>query len=373
MRILHVYKDYYPVLGGIENHVRLLAEGQTRRGHQVTVLVTSPTRRESDEVISGVRVIKAARLATVASAPISLSLVVWMRRLLADITHLHAPYPIGELAWLVAGQTRRMVMTYHSDIVRQRALAFLYRPFLRVILRRADRILPTSPAYVASSPYLRDMAEKCTPIPLGIDVERFQQTDGRKIAAIRQQFGGPLVLFVGRLRYYKGLQYLIRAMTKVPQAQLLIIGSGPMGPSWQKLSEALGVDRRVHFLGDIPDEDLPAYIHASDIFVLPSSHRSEAYGVSMLEALACGVPAISTELGTGTSYVNRDGVTGLVVPPRDADALAAAMNRLLTDDELRQRLGMGARQWAEREFSYERMVERVLAIYEEVLALDAGG
>jgi glycosyltransferase involved in cell wall biosynthesis len=147
----------------------------------------------------------------------------------------------------------------------------------------------------------------------------------------------------------------------------LVVGTGPMEKPWKALTGELGLRDKVIFLGDVGDADLPAYLYASALFVLPSSQRSEAYGVSMLEGMACGLPAVSTELGTGTSYVNQDGETGLVVAPGDPKALAQAINRLLADDDMRQRMGQAARQRAWGLFSYQAMVDRILVVYDEVL------
>lgn len=368
MKITHVYKDYYPVLGGIENHVRMVAEEQAQRGHDVTVLVTSRGLRGQTTQSDGVRLIKAGRLATIASAPLSLSLFGWLRRLPSDIIHLHFPYPIGEIAYLLGGRAQAMVVTYHSDIVRQKGLLRLYAPVLRRVLQRADRIMPTNERYVETSVHLRPVAAKCTVVPLGIDLDRFAQADATKVAAIQGRFGQPLLIFVGRLRYYKGLEYLIRAMPQTP-ARLLVIGSGPMGKQWKALAAELKLTGKVVFLGDISDADLPAYYHASTLFVLPSSQRSEGYGISMLEAMSCGLPAISTELGTGTSFVNQHEKTGLVVPPGDVPALERAINQLLSSDDLRRRFGQAAHERAWSEFSRAAMVDRIQAVYEQVLHL----
>jgi len=367
-RVLHIYKDYFPVLGGIENHVRLLAEAQVQRGLAVTVLVTSLTRHTTVETINGVRVVKAARLATVASTPLSLSLFAWVRRLDADIAHLHFPYPIGEMAQLFLGRSQRTVITYHSDVVRQQGLLRLYTPFLWRVLARADRILPTSPQYVQTSPYLSRFANRCTVVPLGIDLQPFLTADQAQAAALRARYAAAsrVLLFVGRLRYYKGLEYLIQALPQIA-GQLWVIGSGPMEDSWRALTRDLGLGDRVRFLGEVPDADLPAHYAAADLFVLPASQRSEAFGAVMIEAMAAGLPVVCTELGTGTSFVNVDGVTGRVVPPRDPTALAAAINALLSDEAMRRAMGARARERAQQEFSLETMVDRVLAVYEEIL------
>jgi glycosyltransferase involved in cell wall biosynthesis len=362
MRILHIYKDYYPVLGGMENHIRILAEGAVKRGLEVTVLVTSPTRSTETQEIQGVRLVKAGRVATLASTPLSFTLLSYVRRLQSDITHLHFPYPWGEMAHLMFGRSQRTVITYHSDIVRQKSLLRLYRPFLERVLGKADRIIATSPQYIRSSPYLSQAADKCVVIPLGIDLEPYQRVRRGEVGRLRDKYASPLLLFVGVLRYYKGLEYLIRAMTGV-NARLLVVGSGPMAEEWQALAVRLGLAHKVFFVGQVEDEQLPIYYQACDLFVLPGSHRSEAFGAVQIEAMACGKAVISTELGTGTSYVNIDGETGLVVPARDAQALGKAINHLLSDDRRRREMGEKGRRRAMEEFSHETMIDRVVALY----------
>jgi len=366
MHILQVYKDYHPVVGGIENHIKMLSEALVEVGQVVTVLTTNTTGRTQIEEIGGVRVIKAARLTTISSAPISLSLVAWMRRLRPDITHLHFPYPIGELAFLLVGQSPTLIVTYHSDIVRQRYLLQIYKPFLRRILSRADRITVSSPNYIQSSEYLRPLADKCTVIPHGTDLERFAPSPETEHLArkLRADHPGPIVLFVGLLRYYKGVSYLIEAMQSVG-GHLLVVGQGPMGQQWKALAQRLGLGDRVTFLGRVRHEELVALYHACDVFVLPAVHRSESWGAVQVEAMAAGKPVICTELGTGTSFVNVHGETGLVVPPSDSVALASALNRLICDSELRETMGRQARERAQAEFSLSSMVRRILQLYRQ--------
>ena len=367
MRVLHVYKDYYPVVGGMENHIRLLARGSAARGLDPTVLVTGPRRSTEIQDIDGVKVVRVGRLATFASTPISLALLSWVRRLEADITHLHFPYPWGEIAHLLLGRSGKTLITYHSDVVRQKNLLKLYRPLLRRILAKADAIIATSPNYIRSSPYLGAVAAKCTVIPLGIDLGPFLEPHSEEVETIRQQYGPSLLLFVGLLRYYKGLGYLIKAMERI-NAKLVVVGSGPMAEEWQSLANKLGLVDKVFFEGHVQDERLPAYYQACDVFVLPASHRSEAFGVVQVEAMACGRPVVSTELGTGTSYVNLHGETGLVIPPRDPEALAKAATRLLDDEQLRMEMGERARERARLEFSHEIMIDRVVDLYRSLLS-----
>ena len=368
MRILHIYKDYYPVVGGIENHIKMLAESQVQGGHSVTVLVTHPMARTCVEEINGVRVIKAARLATVASAPLSISLPLILRHQNPDIAHLHFPYPVGELSQLICGRAARVVITYHSDVVRQKGILRVYRPLLWRVLRRADRIIATSPNYVESSPYLSLVRAKCTVIPLGVDLDRFQQADTGQAERIREEYGTPLLLFVGKLRYYKGLQYLLAAMSGMPW-KLLVVGSGPMEAEWRQLATSLGLTEKVFFLGHVSDARLPAYYHASDLFVLPACERSEAFGAVQIEAMASGLPVVCTELGTGTSFVNVHEQTGLVVPARDSAALTAGIRSLLRDERRRRQMGELARARAVQEFSKQTMTDRIARLYSKVLDL----
>ena len=366
MHILHVYKDYFPILGGIENHIRLLAEAQAALGHEVTVLVCAPDRHTSEEQHNGVHVIKAGRLATVASMPLSWRQPLILATLQPDIAHIHSPYPLGEVANWVWGRARATVITYHSDIIRQRMILCLYGPILRRVLYAANTIIATSSHYLESSPWLRPMRDRCVVVPLGIDLSRFT-------VPARYLHTPPVLLFVGRLRYYKGLDTLLHAMPHIPQARLVIVGDGPMRNTWQRLAVRLGLEPRVQFVGEVPDCELPRYYADADLFVLPANARAEAFGTVLLEAMATGLPVISTELGTGTSWVNQDGVTGRIVPPNDPDALAAAIRELLANPGQLVQMGRAARARVEAEFSLPVMVQRVETVYRQVLSrLDTG-
>jgi len=374
MNILHIYKDYYPVLGGIENHVRVLAEAGVARGHEVTVLVTSLDRHTQRTELNGVKLIKTSRWINISSAPISPPMFLEARQVAgtADIIHLHFPYPLGEMARLFSGSTAKTIITYHSDIVRQKTLRTVYQPFLWRVLRQADRLIATSGRYIDTSPYLSQFKSKCRIIPLGTNVELFTRVNPQRVKELRAQLLAAqpdqlLLLSVGRLRYYKGLDDLIRALPSIPNAHYVIVGTGPMEAEWQQLARSVGVADRITFAGEVADADLPLYYAACDLFVLPANARAEAFGTVIVEALAAGKPVISTEVGTGTSWVNVDGETGRVVPPHDPAVLANAINEVLMNTKLRLRLGHAARVRAETEFTVERMIDRVYAEYEDLL------
>lgn len=370
-RILHVYKDYYPpVMGGIERTIHLMAQG-TRDEFDVRVLVNSAGRKTWTEELDGVRVTRVAEWGRVASAPVSPAFVRALRREArdADLLHFHHPNPTGDVACLLTRPSAPRVMTYHSDVVRQRAAMLVYGPIQERMMRSCRVIMPTSPQYLESSRWLQRHRDRCRVLPLGIDVSRFDPTPEIRGRAgeIRSRFPGPLIAFVGRLRYYKGLHFLIRAMKDV-EATLLAVGGGADLPRLQAEATSLGVAERCHFLGDLPEPEMIAVLHAADLFCLPSHLRSEAFGLSQVEAMASGLPVVSCRLPTGVPFVNQDGVTGLTVPPASPEALASALNRLLADRELRLRMGAAAAERARTLFSAERMCRDLKEVYREVLS-----
>jgi glycosyltransferase involved in cell wall biosynthesis len=377
LKILLVYKDYFPVLGGVEHHVQLLAEGLRERGVDARVLVTNTAGRTIEETINGVPVTKAGRLANISSAPISLDFYRQLARLSrdVDVMHLHFPYPPAEIGQLIFCRDRHFVLTYHSDIVRQKILGFFYRPLMWRVLRRAERITVSNPQYIQSSRFLKPFADKCTVIHHGIDLSRFIQTPAikaraREIRARHQE--RPLILSVGRLRHYKGIDVLIQAMKQIPDATALVVGIGPMQALWQQQANDAGLSDRVLFLGEVDEMELVALYIAADIFVLPSTNRAETWGTVQVEAMACGLPVICTELGTGTSYVNQDTITGLVVPPSEPSALASALKRLIDSKPLREKLGGAGRERAWSQLSKAAMVEQLMGLYADVIGAKGG-
>ena len=207
-------------------------------------------------------------------------------------------------------------------------------------------------------------------IPFGIDVERLDATPAvtARAAQIVTEHPGPRLLFIGRLVPYKGVDVLIDAMASVPGATAFILGDGPLRGELEARAAASGVAGRVQFLGALPDAEVVAHLHACDVFVLPSVSRQETFGVAQLEAMACGRPVVSTDLETGVPWVNQHEVTGLVVPPGNSERLSDALGTLLSDEALRNRLGKAARERVEREFTTERMAQRTVSLYRDVLA-----
>lgn len=289
-----------------------------------------------------------------------------------DIVHLQFPAdPMAHLAALALPGSVRRVITWHSDIVRQRTLLRFYEPFLSSLLRSADAIILPTPAHFTSSQQLPRWAkrERMHVVPFGLAYERF----GRRpplADELRRRHGNRFLVFaLGRHVYYKGFEYLIEAIARLPDTVLILGGKGPLTDSLMALSRTLGVADRIEFAGRIPDADLPAYYHACDVFCLSSISPAEAFGLVQLEAMACAKPIVGCELGNGTTWVNRHEFSGLVVPPADVDALATALVQLKDDSQLRARLGAHGRERALSEFSIEAMARSTLEVYRRALQL----
>jgi len=369
-RLLEVTKAFYPVIGGVEKTVYDLATLASDE-FDVTVLAVSENRRSSTETVNGFSVCKVGKLAKVFSAPLSLQYIPKFRELVrsADIIHLHSPYPLGELALHLTRVKVPIVVTYIFDVVRQRILAPVYNPLLHAVLRRTNRIVACNPNTPDSSPILRPYRDRISVIPYGIRPEKFVLSDSEQdaVRSLRKSFSRPLVLFVGRLVYYKGAEYLIRAAADV-DADYVIVGSGPLKAKLVGLAGELGIASRARFLDHLPRSEMLAYFHACDLFVLPSVAKSEAFGLVLLEAMACGKPMVTTELGTGTSWINQHGETGFVVPPRDPNALAEAIRRLVSDEPLRRKMGQAAYDRVCRVFMRKAFGDSHIRLFKELLA-----
>jgi glycosyltransferase involved in cell wall biosynthesis len=320
-----------------------------------------------------VRVTRVGRWANLAKLDISPGLPGAVRELLRDppdVWHLHAPNPTMMLAVLAARRVRPLVVTHHSDIVRQRLLKYLVRPLETAVYRRAARILPTSAAYVDGSELLKRFAGKVTPLPLGIDLAPFRDPGPAALAfaaSLRERYGSPLWLSVGRLIYYKGLHVALEALRSAP-GTLLVIGTGPLEAEWKRTAGELGVADRVDWLGHASADQVVGAYHAATALWFPSVARSEGFGLVQVEAMAAGCPVINTAIaGSGVPWVCRHEQEGLTVPVADAPALAAAANRLLAEPKLRERLAAGGRARS-AEFDWLTMGGRSLAIYRQVVA-----
>lgn len=363
MNVLQVNKFYYPEVGGIEHVVQNIAEGLSK-SYQTHVLAARPKGLGGIERHNGVSIKKASSVGVGMSVPLAptFPLQLWAESRDVDIVHHHLPNPLSTVSQLTVGTgDSTVIATYHSDIVRQAAAAKIYRPVLNRFLDRVDRILVTSERLLEHSAILEPYENKCSIVPLSIDLDAI---DAENPTEIDIDTTSPVVLFVGRLNYYKGVEYLVDAMEKI-EATLLVAGDGERRSALKQRARERGVDDQIQFLGYVSDTKLSSAYRAADLFVLPSVEPSEAFGIVQLEAMARELPVVNTSLPTGVPWVSQDGETGLTVPPRDAAALAEAINTLLEDDERRRRYGEQARKRVERLFTREMMLEKIQTIYDQ--------
>ena len=375
MKIVHVYKDYFPpIRGGVEQTIERMARWQVAAGHEVTVLVSASGSRSSrTEHVEGVRVVRVSEWARALSSPICPGFPAALARETADVWHLHNPNPLGEASFQIVRPRGALVLTYHGDVSRQRALLPAYGPLVHAIFRRADGLHVTSPAQLERKGSLvAPFKERFRVIPLGIESDHLLTLDRDRpgARALRERFGESHLLFVGRLRHYKGLHVLLDALVHVG-ATLVIVGDGPMEDPLRVQAKDLGIADRVHFAGPVSDDVLLDHLAAAGIGMLPSSTPTEAFGLAMVEYMASGLPVICTELGTGTSFVNQHGETGLVVAANDPFDLAQGISKLLRDRELRARMGRAGRERVRAMFTTAAMMREMDRMYADAMRLYA--
>lgn len=366
LKVLHVGKHYPPFMGGIETHLRTLAEGTATRA-EVEVVVANSTHETVTDRVGPIDVKRLKQHFSLRRAPVCLGLAKAIRESHPDVVHLHLPNPAAVIALLWSGYSGPLMVTYHSDVVRQRLLGRLFEPILRLLLMRCDAIIATSAEYAKSSPTLRAFASKCRVVPYGIDVTPFSSPSKSEVADIHGKYGDRIVLAVGRLIYYKGFEFLVKAMKGV-EGQLLVIGDGPLRSQLEDQAAALGISDRVTFLGELQNEETAHYYHASSMFVLPSIARSEAFGIVQIEAMAAGVPVINTSLDSGVPSVSLHGVTGITVHPKSSDDLAGAINYLFDNPDHAHQLGEAGKKRVAEKFTASRMCDATLHLYSEIAA-----
>ena len=368
MRILHFYKTYYPdTFGGVEQVIRQLCVGTSRLGARCEVLTLSRNPEPALLDIEGHAVHRVRQDVEIASNACSWHSIGKLAELSrdADIVHYHFPWPFMDLAHFLARVNKPTVVTYHSDIVRQKHLLKLYQPLMHRFLKNVDRIVATSPNYLASSSVLARYRDHTETITYGLDKAIYPAPSPDLLANWRARCGEKFFLFVGMLRYYKGLHILLDALAGTGYPAI-IVGAGPIEQELKQHAQRLNL-KNVQFLGALPEEDKVALLQLCYAVAFPSHLRSEAFGISLLEGAMYGKPMISSEIGTGTSYINIDGQTGLVVPPSDPAAFRAAMRTLWNDAPLAAEMGRQAQARYQALFTADAMARNYMDLYRRLL------
>lgn len=376
MKILQINKLYYPHIGGIEKIVQQITEGLNKKNNlDIEVLCCQSNGERKVEKINKIKIWRAASFGIFFSMPLSLDFFKLFKNLFkkADLIDLHHPFPLADLAIFLFKPKTNLIIHYHSDIIKQKIFAFLLKPFIFYSLKKAKKIVVSNPNLIKNSPYLKKFQNKCQVIPFGVDLEKFKKTPIQEleIQKIKEKYGN-FVLFVGRLIYYKGVEYLIKAMKDV-KANLVIIGQGPRENMLKAISQKLTafwvksekLKVKTFFIPKLNEKDLINFFHACQLFVLPSVFKSEAFGIVLIEAMICGKPIISTELRTGTSWVNQNNKTGFVVKPKNSQELFLTIQKIITDKKLTKIMGKNAFERAIEVFNLDKMLKSTKKIYLE--------
>ncbi|MET3075723.1 glycosyltransferase family 4 protein [Pantoea leporis] len=368
IKVLHFYKTYYPdSFGGIEQVIFQIAEGALE--HKVDSVVLSLTHGATnlDANVASHKSYKIHANFSIASSPFSLQVLNHFKQLAeeADIIHYHFPWPFMDMVHFLCKVKKPTVVSYHSDIVRQKKLLKLYSPLMHKFMSSVDKIIATSPNYVATSPILKKYLNKVNVIPIGINQDGYSLPNPLVIDSWRAKLPERFFLFIGTLRYYKGLHILLEANAK-HDYPIVIVGSGTIQKQLEAQVKQMGL-KNIFFLGALDDADKVALLHLCYAIVFPSHLRSEAFGISLLEGAMFGKPLISSEIGTGTSWVNIHNQTGLVVPPSDPYELSMAIDKIWNNTEMAMSFGQRAYQRYREHFTGEKMVSSYVDLYKSLL------
>ncbi|MEO5356650.1 MAG: glycosyltransferase [Nitrospirae bacterium YQR-1] len=372
MKVLQFGKYYPPSPpGGIEVVMYNLAEGINKEGPRCDVLCSNDNPVYSEENYNGYTVTRTKSYGKILSTSISPQLITKFMDINKnyDIIHVHFPDPLANIAVLLARPKSKIVLHWHSDIVRQRLLLKLYAPLMHRLMRRADAIVTTTPTYITCSRHLTPYEHKAVTIPIGVSTGHLA-ADSEKVAALKKLYNGRKIIFsLGRLIYYKGYEHLIRAAMELDDSYAVIIGGeGPLKDRLNSMIKSLGLDGRVFLPGRISDEQLGSYYEACDLFCLPSVERSEAFGIVIVEAMSFGKPVVATKLA-GVGWVNQHGVTGINVEPGKAAELANAIKLILTGMEMYNRFSINCRERFINFFTREKMAQAAIKLYEKLLGI----
>ena len=368
MKVLQLGK-FYPIRGGVEKVMKDLTEGLSKKGIECDMLCAWFEKGRKKSVIQigeKGRIIIFPTWIKASGTMVAPGMISYLKANAKeyDIIHIHHPDPMAALALKMSGYKGRVILHWHSDILKKKILLAPYIPLQRWIIKRAEKIVGTTPTYVSQSPWLSDVQDKVTYVPIGIDPVI---TDPAGVQDVKSRYGNKKIVFsLGRLVPYKGYTYLIDAAKFLPEEYIILIGgTGPLRESLEAQIKENGLEERVKLLGRVPDADLPSLYGASSVFVLSSVMKTEAFGIVQIEAMSAGVPVIATKIpGSGTAWVNEDGFSGINVEPRDSRELADAILKICENDATRLRFGDNARKNYEDRFASETMINKIIQLYE---------
>ncbi|PLB86680.1 glycosyl transferase family 1 [Dysgonamonadaceae bacterium] len=372
MKILQLGKFYPPDTGGMETALYNITEELNQRGIQCDVLCANKEKKYRNDLLNGYKVIRTSSYGIVASTSISPQMIRELKKVITnyDILHIHHPNPTANLALFMANpKKQKVVIHWHSDIIKQELELRFYKPLLIWMLKKADVIIGTSQKYIDESLQLKDFKNKCVPIPIGIKKNDIG-VDENKFEEIKVRFKNKKIIFsLGRFIYYKGFEYLIESAKYLPDNYVILLGGdGELKEKYEQIIRENGLSEKVFLVGKIDQKDLGSYYEACDLFCLPSIAKSEAFGLVMVEAMSFGKPIVATKIkGSGTDWVNHNEITGLNVEPKNPEQLANAFKTILENQEIYSKFSKNAFQRYLNEFTIETEIEKLIKVYRTIL------
>lgn len=376
MKILQTPVRFYPFIGGVENYVYYISRELVKSGHQVTVICANEPPGKINEKIEGVEVKRLSYIGKIANTNITLRLPSALSREDYDIIHTHIPTPWSAdwSAFSSKNKKKPLVVTYHNEIIGKGLTGILARIYnsrgLKLVLRRAEKIIITQPNYLKSSKYLAEYENKIEIIPNGVDIDKFHPKKIEK----EEKDDAPIIFFLSLLdeyHQYKGLDYLLKAIkivrNKKHNPKLIVGGKGALLDYYREMAGSMGLKESVEFVGFIPDEQITDYYSKANVFVLPSiSSIQEGFGIVALEALACQTPVITTEIvGVARDLEQING--GIIVPPKDPEKLADAIIKIIKDEELQKKMGENGRKLVEDKYTWKIVAHSLEELYNSIL------
>lgn len=369
IKILHIGK-FYPIIGGVEKVMFDIVEGMSERVDMYCdMLCASKNGREEIVRINRAKIMCTPTWLKAFATMVSPGMIIRLRQIKNDydIIQIHHPDPMAALALWLSGYKGNVILHWHSDILKQKIALRFYKPLQDWLIKRADIIVGTTPKYLEASPYLQDKSLKKICIPIGTDAIFY---DAIKVKSLRNRYKGKKLIFsLGRLVKYKGYEYLVDAARYLPDDYLVLIGgSGPLKEYLKSQIVQNALQEKVQLLGRIPNEDLPAYYSACDVYVMSSIWKTEAFGIVQIEAMSCGKPVVATKIpGSGVDWVNEDGVSGINVEPMNGKAIADAVMYILSEEERYTKFSKGAKERYERLFRKETMIDKFGSLYKSLM------
>ena len=372
MRILQLGKFYPPHIGGIETVMYDITDVLNNKGYSTDVLCSNRENSYLEEYINDYKVIRTKSYGVKFSTSITPQMILKLREIINnyDIIHVHLPDPMANLALMFVNlKNKKIILHWHSDIIKQKNLLKFYEPFQNWIMNKADKIIATTPKYITESKYLQKYKSKCISIPIGIDRDKLK-INQELLKNLKNKYKNKRIIFsLGRLAYYKGFQYLIESAKYLDDDYIILIGgNGPLKKELENTIKINNLEDKVKLLGRIEDNELGSYYKLCDLFCLPSIIKSEAFGVVQIEAMSFAKPIIATKIdGSGVDWVNKDKVSGINVDIKNSKALASAFEAILLNDDIYKKYSNNTLERFNQLFLRDKMVNEIMKLYKKTI------